>query len=327
MLIHREGWLYSGKTPAFFSGQSGCYCCTPAANPVVWFYGVKLGAVPIRDTDSYIEDTWTSKTDGPTPARSSCQSASLNGIAYVFGGTSTISPYYETENNQYVHSTDTFTTKSAMTASRYQGCGLPIDGKAYSFAGNDAGTVSRTSYQYDASADSWATKTDTPTPARKDHTGFALGTDGYIVGGSDGGSTVYADNDQYSPGSNAWTSKTSVGTGRLGATGFAVDGIGVFCIGNAGFGVLSKLTDKYTASSDSWAAGPVIDYWYSTPARYYGAGNSSNSTSPGFVSGGLTGSGAASAKTDKYNASTDLWSAGADAPTPARWLSTATESA
>lgn len=33
MLIHREGWQYSGKTPAFFSGQSGCACCDPPPPP------------------------------------------------------------------------------------------------------------------------------------------------------------------------------------------------------------------------------------------------------------------------------------------------------
>lgn len=33
MLIHRDGWKYSGKTPAFFSGQEGCGCCTPPPPP------------------------------------------------------------------------------------------------------------------------------------------------------------------------------------------------------------------------------------------------------------------------------------------------------
>jgi hypothetical protein len=33
MLTHREGWRYSGKTPEFFSGQSGCSCCPPPPPP------------------------------------------------------------------------------------------------------------------------------------------------------------------------------------------------------------------------------------------------------------------------------------------------------
>lgn len=321
--------LRDRRGPAwFFNGQSGCYCCAATVNPVVWFYGVKIGAVPIRDTDSYVEDTWTSKTDCPTPAKSQCQSATVNAKAYVFGGVSSVSPYYETGNSEYVHSTDTFTTKTAITSCRYRGYGMPIDGKAYSFAGIDnTGTKTRTAYQYDATADTWATKTDCPTPERDQHSGFPLGTDGYIVGGADGSSVVMSDNDKYTPGSDSWASKTNVGTGRFGAVSFAADGVGVFCIGNQGAGVYSKLTDEYTAGSDSWASGPVIDYWYSTPARYWGAGNSSNSTSPGFVSGGQTASGLATNKTDKYSSTLDLWSAGTVAPTPDRWFATATESA
>ena len=33
MLINRDGFHYSGKTPAFFSGQSGCSCCPPPPPP------------------------------------------------------------------------------------------------------------------------------------------------------------------------------------------------------------------------------------------------------------------------------------------------------
>lgn len=33
MLIHHEGFQYSHKAPAFFSGESGCYCCAPIPPP------------------------------------------------------------------------------------------------------------------------------------------------------------------------------------------------------------------------------------------------------------------------------------------------------
>ena len=97
--------LRDRRGPAwFFTGQAGCYCCGgPVETTVVWFYGVKTGAVAIRDTDSYVEDAWTAKTDGPTPARSMCSAASLEANAYVWGGSSSVSPFFVDEHQQFIH--------------------------------------------------------------------------------------------------------------------------------------------------------------------------------------------------------------------------------
>lgn len=45
MLIHRDGWRYSGRVPEFFTGQAGCFCCAlppPPPGVAQSYYGVKL---------------------------------------------------------------------------------------------------------------------------------------------------------------------------------------------------------------------------------------------------------------------------------------------
>lgn len=41
MIIHRDGWKYSGRVPAFWTGQAGCFCCPPPPppEPGVAYYG------------------------------------------------------------------------------------------------------------------------------------------------------------------------------------------------------------------------------------------------------------------------------------------------
>jgi len=327
MLIHREGWLYSGRTPAFFSGQSGCYCCTPATGPLVYFYGVMAGGIGLRDVDSYVDDSWTSKTDATTPARSNAMASTVSQKAYVYGGISATSPYYMVANQEYVHSSDSFTAKTDMTASRYDSAGFSIDSKVYSFCGNDSTqTGTQTAYQYDPVADSWATKTDSPTPARYYCKGFFVGTNGYTVGGISTLAVVLKDTDEYSPSSNAWTAKTDLGTARFGAVCYTLGDYGFHCTGNSGAGTLQNLNDKYDATANTWTAAMVIDYLYSTPKRYFDAGGAPGFTSNGYVTGGQNVSGTAVSNHDQY-ADSDTWTQKTACPSPNRWHACAAESA
>jgi kelch-like protein 17 (actinfilin)/kelch-like protein 18 len=327
MLIHRDGWQYSGKTPAFFSGQSGCYCCGVGIGSLVSFYGLKSpGAVRIKDTDSYVIDSWTSKTDGPTPERDSAAAATVQGIAYVFGGIEGTSPFFLTSNQSYVLSTDTFTSKAAMTATRNAQAGVGIGDYAYSIGGQDGTSVPlRTTYQYDPAGNSWSTKTDTPTPPRKNVTAFALSGNGYLVGGLSDASTILKDNDQYDPSANSWTGKTDCGTQRYGSGGMAIDGKGYFMLGNDGAAPLSGVCEEYDASGNSWTTKANLST--SVPAsvnRYYIGGVSPGSTSEGFAVSGFTS--AAVNNHDQYAPGSDVWTVRTVIPSPARYLHACAES-
>jgi len=332
MLIHREGWLYSGRTPAFFSGQSGCYCCGVGVGSLVYAYGVQTGATRIRDVDSYVVDTWTSKADATTPARSNSAGATVSGIAYVFGGLQSSSPFYMDANQSYVLSSDTWTAKTAMTAARHYHAAFASDTKVYSTAGQDnTATLKRTTYEYDVAGDSWATKTDCPTPARQFAKACRLGHNGYLIGGTDGTVTTYADNDQYNTGTDTWTGKTDIATNRFGHVCFAVDGYGYACVGNNA-AVLLDTIEQYDEGGNSWSYGP--DLTTISPAgakRYHGAGESPGSTSSGFATGGLGGSGAAVRDHQEFTPVTGsmsgaYWTGRTQIPLPARWFMTCVES-
>jgi hypothetical protein len=305
----------------FFTGQSGCWCCSTAETTVVWFYGVQSGAVPIRDTDSYVEDTWTSKTDGPTPARSQCASASIETNPHIWGGFASVSPFFLTELQKFVHSTDTWSTKSAMTSHRSSPAGVTISGKAYSVYGNDSSFIAmRTNYQYTASSDSWATKTDGPTPARYQCVAFAIDAYGYFCGGYDTAASSFTkDNDQYDPSADSWTSKTDISEKKGNGAAFNQDGTGVYACGQNGSGTLAAGADLYDATANSWSSGPAI-----AVPRYYTTGNTASNAAPGFVASGRNSSGVAIDNTDKLNLVSGAWTNGTVMPAPKRWFSTAT---
>lgn len=318
--------LRDRRGPAwFFTGQAGCYCCPTTAGVYVVFYGLKQGPLAvIRDVDKYEIDAWTSKGDAPTPGRYFLGAATVSQVAYLFGGVSTASPFYLTDNESYVQSTDTFTAKSAMTAHRSNMAGMSIDGKVYSMTGIDdtSTTNTRTAYQYTVSSDAWATKTDSPTPARQNARGYEISAKGYVVCGL-GTITQLKDNDQYDPAGDSWTSKADVDTSgideRSRHAAFAIDGKGYITHGQSA-GVRLNEVAEYDTGSDSWTA-----YSSSTTAREWCYGASLGGTSPGYTTGGIAAGGTTSLKHDEFTPTS--WTARTDTPTPARYAHVSAESA
>lgn len=311
--------LRDRRGPAwFFTGQAGCWCCAATAGYAVYFYGASQSNVPYRDTDKYEVDTWTSKTDAPADARSYAAGASVDAIAYIMGGGSLTATL--AENISYVQSSDTFTTKTAMSAARMYGYGVGIDSYAYHMAGyNSSFTKTRTAYQYSPSGNSWATKTDMPTPARTEGAAAATGGKGYVFGGADGAAAI-ADNDEYDPSGDSWASKTDMPSpARLGHIGWTIDGIVYSCTG-VNLGTYYRTVDYYTPGSDTWSSGPNI----SGTARRNGAGTAPGGTSPGYVSGGLQSSGTLLSAHESYTPST--WTARTAMPSPLRQRMSCAES-
>jgi len=312
MLINRDGWQYSGKTPAVFSGQSGCYCCGVGMGSLVSFYGANASQVVQRDVDSYVVDSWTSKTDGPTPGRFYHGAGTVEGVAYVFGGTSNVA--YLSDNESYVLSTDTFTAKTAMTANRWYMASFANTSDVYSVAGyNSSVTQTRTTYQYNPAGNSWSTKTDVPTPSRTAAAGFML-TKGYCVAGSDGGIAM-GDTDQYDTAADSWTSKTNANTSRIAHGAFALDGHGYILLGDKLSGTYADDAEKYDETANTWTSGSAIGS--GRDKRRNTAAQSPGSTGSGFVAGGIKPFGAGNTlQTDEYDGS--AWTTRADMPTPAR---------
>jgi len=126
MLIHRDGWQYSGKTPAFFSGQSGCSCCPPPPPPPPppfvyyrnqygYLYG-RAGIVPFTceycDTpDKQVAEKWQLEIDGvgsvtpPDPCSANAggtDCAGINGTWILTRGGKGDEYYTDMLGNNYV---------------------------------------------------------------------------------------------------------------------------------------------------------------------------------------------------------------------------------
>lgn len=313
--------LRDRRGPAwFFTGQAGCYCCpvvVTVGHPV-YFYGRTGTGGYLRDTDKYEIDAWTAKTDAPADARTYATAASVEAVAYIMGGGTALSVLSETYS--YVQSTDTFTSKTAMTASRMYLYGVAIDGKAYAIAGYDSTvTKVKTTYQYTPSSNAWAAKTDISTPERTEGAAAAVGAKGYVYGGAGVGSIT--DNDEYDPVTDVWTAKTDLPSpARVGNMGWTIDGLAYSCCGFS-LGTHYKDVDEYNPSTNAWTGTTDIN----STARRNAAGCAPGSTSPGFVTAGSGAAFTASQNHESFTPST--WTTQTSMPTPERTQHCCAESA
>ena len=166
--------------------------------------------------------------------------------------------------------------------------------------------------QYTASGDSWANKTDGPSPARYQFGSFAQGTAAYCCGGigiSGGGNL--SDNDQYVL--DTWTSKTNVNSpARRVCMGFPGGSDGYLTGGIAAAGILD--TDCYSIAGDSWSAKTDHPTPQREEARVFGFGAKAN------LVYGITQVGSVKRKdNDEYDVAGDTWTAKTDGPTPNRF--------
>lgn len=301
------------------SGWAWCCACAPAAGKYVIAYGVRPGASYIRDVDVYESNTWTSKADGPSPARGLHGSATVLPNAYVFGGLEAAVPYNLSRNDEYAQSSDVWTTKTSMPGTKVHHGSCAASGMAYAFAGysSEVGQVfDDSTYQYDASADSWATKTSSPSPSRTRTTAIEIGGKAYLICGVSGGNILLSDNDEYDPSSNSWTAKTDCPSpARSSASGFRIGSKGYVAYGNQG-GSLIRDNDEY--EPDTWISKLIA----LSPARSHAA--SAHNNGAGYVTGGTSGS---ALMTDHSEYTPNVWLSKNPVPSPARWLSSSFESA
>lgn len=181
----------------------------------------------LQDNEEYnpSEDSWSAKTDMPSPARKWHAIASIDvstysgtGAAervYIFGGV-----YDSGEGDAFMLDTEEYdgsswTSKTNMPSpARGYLAGSNISEKAYVYGGEaDSGLLLDTD-EY-SSTDSWANKTNMPSPARNRLAASTISSKGYVYGGEipsgETGSPLQ-DTDEYDPvaGELNWTSKTDM---------------------------------------------------------------------------------------------------------------------
>ncbi len=175
-------------------------------------------------------DAWATRADLPAPTRNFMAAVGASSSVFAFGGFHQAggpNGYLDyVQNDGYSPGSNSWSSKADMPApSRRSGASAAVLGKIFSWGGYDGNTTQfggsaiRDNDEYDPSSNSWASRTDLPTPARyKIQGGASVGGKGYVVGGAQseisGQHNGLDDCDEFDPSANAWTSKTGSGLNR-----------------------------------------------------------------------------------------------------------------
>ena len=296
MIIHRDGWRYSGRVPAFFPGQASCFCCAATVtNLYRSIYGNLTGG---SDTTQNYEYTgsWTARTAAShAQQRRSCGGlADGNGyFAYglYFNGSAFVS-----ETDKYNSAGDSWTALTSPSGTAYRGRAGTMPAKFYCFCGdNGSGTYTTAADEYDPSGDSWASKTAVSGVARTSSSAANDGTDCWNFGGVDTSVVAYARTDKYSVAGDSWSSQTAIGTARYASGNFTLTNYAYICGGNSGATVYTN-TDRYDMSTDTWTGKIAM-----SPARCQQGGAAVTASSAGYSTGGVSTSGGSRLTThDEY---------------------------
>ena len=178
------------------------------------FYSKPLSTVEAYDP---VTDTWTSKTDIPTP-RFGLSISVVDGIIYAFGGTRSNFLGLSTVE-AYDPMSDTWTSKSDMPTGRGLLSTSVAAGRIYAFGGFPNGSFIPLSKveAYDPATDAWAEVADLPTPRAVFSTSMVSGVI-YAIGGSDKGSRNTFSGcsavEAFNPTTNTWAKAVDMPTAR-----------------------------------------------------------------------------------------------------------------
>lgn len=245
----QAGWTTKANMTAGSFAFAGA---TPSTTSAGYLYPVPV-ATPFRNTLSYLLDAFTTDTSMPSPGREYNAGCAVSGLCYSFGGWNGASTYFSQNDQLTPGAPSTWTTQTSMPDLRGRGAAAAIGAKGYHFAGQHlvgaTTTQTQTTYEYDPAGNSWATKTNCPSPARNSPAAFTISSRAYVI---DGGPAITVRNDSYVV--DTWTTKgTPLGSGtRQSPAGAAIDAQGVGWITgfiNSG-GTRSANHDEY--SPDVW---------------------------------------------------------------------------
>ena len=210
----------------------------------------------IADNDSYNEagDSWANKTDMSLSAVDH-NVTSINSKCYIFS----FAAGAATKNcEEYTPTTDAYASKTTSPdPPRYMIAANTISDKGYVYNGRDDNVVTtriQDCDEYDAGTNAWASKTDTPAPARRILTAVTLSDKGYIQYGEDASGRI-KDNDEFDAAGNSWANKTDgIDPARYNHGVFALSDKSYCVGGTSGPGVKMSDNDEYDPATDGWTA-------------------------------------------------------------------------
>ena len=313
MLIHREPWKYSGRTPEFFTGQAGCYCCgTAAIGNYHVFFGNKAGAIALATGYKWSSSAWSAITSAATASDSRAIGYMENGVAYHSYG---VDASASRDSQKYESTPDSWTALTAgPTPARVTPVAFMIT-DAFVCGGRDFSLVVLSDNDsYSPSNDSWTAKTDISAPARYEAHAFQLNGYGFVCGGINAAFQRITDNERYDSQGDSWSAKANIPVARSSA--------GFFNIGNDGFllsgreGTIVADSDYYTESTDAWTGTTNVP----SPSRAQMASAAVSVISAGYITTGFDSGGIRTKDHDEYTSGT--WTSQTDISGDARGYAT-----
>ncbi len=251
--ISDNSWAAATALPFAGNGMLGLTFSADAHS-----IGDRQGSTHDNDNIEYVFDSWTSRTDLPSPGRNGAIGSVISEIGYVYGGQDSVTPFaLLVDNDAYDNAGNSWTSKTNLPSpSRTTAGGAAVSSKAYSFGGT-GGAPSLPlldTDEYDPVGNSWAAKTDIPSPARYTlpRTPVRISAKAYIIAGQSL-TLKLRDNDEYDP--DTWTSKTDCPTPARGNTACGIskdETAGYLCGGIDGSSNILKDNDEYVP--DTWAS-------------------------------------------------------------------------
>lgn len=288
----------------------GCRCCGGVAFHL--FAGADASTLSDNDRFESSSRSWSSKTNVPSPARSSNTAFTISGIAYTVCGGSTSSTLRDNDSYQL----DTWTAKTDCTSASSDIISGTVGDNAYVVI------YTGPNYEYAAAGDSWSTKTSASSPSQQGYAAeFSLDSGVFRVTGTS--STGSNDIQKYTPSGDSWTSKTDFPRAKHQAAGMSIGTNGYL---SAGYAANSSFPHTELTLHDEYA--PSGDSWTSLSENAYGAADSS---AVGFSANGYVCGGAITAttspfattyysKNERYTPGSDSWLTDTVFPDPKRFL-------
>lgn len=259
--------------------------------------------VELGDNDEYYPDTWTSKTNIPSPNRERLVSGSVDNKAYIFGGRKVT--HLQDTDEYFLNS---WSNKTGLPSpARESSAFSTIDDAGYLIGGSDGGNLNDND-QYDP--DLWTAKTNLVSPSRRSLKSTVIDDKIYVFGGHSG--SYLDDTDEYDP--DTWTSKSNMPSpNRSEGTVFTISNKGYYINGFSGSGPFND-TDEY--DPDTWTARA------NTPSPSKRGNESQSINNKGYSFAGFLNYLTTYQDTDEYDP--DTWTSKSDIPSPGRYYAGST---
>jgi hypothetical protein len=246
-----DTWATKATLSAAIDSMAGA---TPTSTGPSYKYGGISSNPPfwLTQCDSYSPDVWTAQTAMPSPGLYRHSGYALSGLCYCVAGWNSSNVAQSSNNQMTPGSPATWTSKTAVPQARANAAATYIASKGYFFCGdNSTPTQTQTTYEYDPSGNSWATKSNCPSPSRDGMACFTISGTAYIF---DGGPGVASVTDAYVV--DTWTAKThppdNASRQFVGGASFDSAGVGYITGGLLTGGATAATHQQYVP--DTWAS-------------------------------------------------------------------------